>query len=147
MKQVIIILSLFSSVLLSCKKHLEPETHYYQVRMKTPPVEWRDSAFIIATKDPQLITEATQQLKLPVAQRKLVNGALLPGNAGYNRNAGHQFKWHFDESNWKFADASIEIFDGRPYSDVDADTRYWLHTMKRFAPWSSYIAKEIYQAD
>lgn len=131
-------------MLQGCKKNVEDkQLRYYQVGMKYTPEDWRDSAFVVATKNQNLIKEIEAQLKLPVAQRRMVTGALVPGNGGYNKNASHEFKWRFDENDWQFTDMSIEIYDGRPYSDVDSDTTYWLHTMKRFAPWSSYIAKEV----
>lgn len=129
---------------ISCKKDkAQVSLHYYEVGFNGVTDDWRDSSFIIATRDPVLIEQAAQQLLLPVAQRKIVNGRLLNGNGGYNKNAAHTFKWHFKESNWLLTDLSIEIYDGRPYSDVDSNLNYWLHTMKRFAPWGSYIKREI----
>ncbi len=102
--------------------------------IKNNTVEWRDSAFIVATANRELIQQIEAQLKQPVLQRKMVSGALALGNGGYNQNASHEFKWHFKEDEWELADATIEIYDGRPYSDVDADTTYWLHTVKRLVP-------------
>ena len=129
----------------SCKKESEPaaDLHYYEVGVKGNPADWRDSSFIIATNNPILISQIESQLLLPVDQRKIVNGQLVSGNGGYNKNSSHQFKWHFKEDNWELADFSIEIYDGRPFTDVDTDISYWLDTVKRFAPWSSYIKKEI----
>lgn len=130
--------------IISCKKDkTQLPLHYYEVGFKGIAADWRDSSFIIATNNPALIEQVEQQLTLPVAQRKIVNGRLLSGNGSYNKNATHHFKWHFKESDWSLTDLSIEVYDGRPYSDVDNDLNYWLNTMKRFAPWGSYIKREI----
>ncbi len=128
----------------SCKKDAAPAPlHYYEIGFRGNAAEWRDSSFIIATSNATLISQIEAQLNLPADQRKIVNGRLVSGNGGYNKNAGHAFKWRFKENDWQLADLSIEIYDGRPYSDVDTDMSYWLNTVKRFAPWGSYIKKEI----
>jgi hypothetical protein len=60
-------------------------------------------------------------------QRKNVTGALVAGNANYNKNSSHNFKWHFKENDWNLTEASIEIYDGRPYSDLDLNPAYcWI---------------------
>jgi len=141
---MICIIFLLLVMIYSCKKDSEAATlHYYEVGVKGSPADWRDSSFIIATNNSDLISLIDAQLFLPLAQRKIVNGELVSGNGGYNKNASHQFKWHFNEDNWELADFSVEIYDGRAFTDVDTDIRYWLDTVKRFAPWSSYIKKEI----
>ena len=128
----------------SCKKDSENSLlHYYEVGSKTNTADWRDSSFIVATANASLISEIEAQLSLSVSERKIVTGQLISGSGGYNKNASHQFKWHFKEDDWELTEISAEIFDGRPYSDVDTDTGYWLNTVKRFAPWSSYVKREI----
>ena len=128
----------------SCKKDSgHSPLHYYEVGFKSNTADWRDSSFIVATTNDSLISEIETQLSLPVSQRKIVTGQLIPGNGGYNKNASYEFKWRFKEDNWELTEISAEIYDGRPYSDVDTDTDYWLNTVKRFAPWSSYIKREI----
>ena len=128
----------------SCKKESETgKMHYYEVGVKGDVTEWRDSSFIIATNNKSLVAKIEAQLLVSVAQRQIVNGQLVSGNGGYNRNASHQFKWHFKEDDWDLTDFSVEIYDGRPCSDLDIETDYWLNTIKRFAPWGSYIKKEI----
>ena len=149
LKQLIAPKLLLSFILLlltatiSCKKDHVDNLTYYEVGMKHNPIEWRDSAFVVATANQELIQEIEVQLKLPVLQRKMVIGTLAPGSGGYNKNATHEFKWHFKEDDWGLAEITIEIYDGRPYSDVDTDTTYWLQSVKRFAPWDSYIRKKI----
>ena len=128
----------------SCKKDSQHSPlHYYEVGFKTSTADWRDSSFIIATTNASLISAIDTQLSLPVSQRKIVTGQLISGSGGYNKNASYEFKWRFKEDDWQFTEVSAEIFDGRPYSDVDTNIDYWLNIVKRFAPWSSYIKREI----
>jgi len=116
---------------------------YFEVGFKNKSAEWRDSSFVIATSNSGLIKEARAQLKLPVAKRKHITGELLAGDAGYNKNATHIFKWHLKEDSWQLVEISMELCDGRPYSDVDLNFDYWLNTVKVFCPWNSYIKREI----
>ena len=134
---------LLVTVTISCKKEHDDSLSYYEVGMKSHSDEWRDSSFVVATLNRELMQQIEAQLQQPVLQRKMVLGTLAPGSGGYNKNATHEFKWHFKENEWELAEFTIEIYDGRPYSDVDADTAYWLQTVKKFAPWSSYIRKKI----
>ena len=137
---------IFLAILLiatACKKDSHNQLRYYEVGMTNEPVDWRDSSFVVATANAQLIKEIDEQLKLPVAQRKIVNGALEAGSANYNNNSSHSFKWHINENDWNLTEVSIEIYDGRPYSDLDLNPAYWLDTVKRYAPWNSYIKREI----
>lgn len=128
----------------SCKKDLLPSNlRYYEVGFHGTAIDWRDSSFIVATADTALISQLQTQLSLPVQQRKILTGALEEGSGGYNKNGAHIFKWHFKEDNWQLTDLSAEIYDGRPFSDLDTDPDYWLNTLKRFSPWGSYIKKEI----
>jgi hypothetical protein len=127
----------------SCKKDCTSKLTYYEVGMNGTYKDWRDTSFVVATRDPEFIKQLNAQLKLPIEERQLVIGKLEAGSGGYNKNATHEFKWHFKEDDWQLADMTIEIYDGRPYSDVDSDIDYWLHTMTRFAPWSSYIKRKI----
>lgn len=120
-----------------------PGYRYFEVAKKMTPADWRDSSFVVATKDSLLLLQLDTQLTLPVGERKIVNGALAAGSGGYNKNASHTFKWHFQEDDWALADISAEIFDGRPYTDVDVNNSYWLDTVKRFAPWDFYVRKEL----
>ena len=139
-----IIISLLLISIFSCQKESAPSPlHYYEVGFKGTSADWRDSSFVIATNNPPLIAEIVSQLNLPAAQRKIVTGRLSSGSCGYNKNATHESKWHFKESDWHLTELSADIYDGRPYSDVDTDINYCLHSMKRFAPWSSYIEREI----
>lgn len=148
MKLYTLIFSAFMAlvVLLSCEKGEDDSQNgkvYFEVGFKNAVSDWRDSAFVVATSSPQLIQQAEAQLQLPVQQRQIVFGKLKAGSGGYNRNAAHIFKWHFKEDEWSFVDNTIEIYDGRPYSDVDSDTAYWLNTMTRYGSWGSYIRRRL----
>jgi len=130
----------------ACKKNAvkDPNLRYFEVGLDNGSPDWRDSSFVVATSNAALLLQIEAQLQLPIAQRKkIVNGSLVKGSGGYNKNSTHEFKWHFKENDWSLTDVSIEIYDGRPYSDVDKDLSYWLNTVKRFSPWSSYIKQEI----
>jgi hypothetical protein len=51
-----------------------------------------------------------------------------------------QWSWHADPDTAEFADAAIEICDGCP-ADIEADTAYWLGTVRRFCPWGASVAR------
>ena len=127
----------------SCKKDHNTSLRYFEVGIVDIPSNWKDSSFIVATTDPHLISQALAQLNLPISQRKILNGALRKGNGGYNVNGSHAFQWHFKEDDWHFTDFSIEIYDGRPHSDIDLHLDYWIDTVKRYSPWNSYIKCEL----
>lgn len=130
----------------SCKKNSTDDDvtyQYYEVGFKTTNADWRDTAFIVRTNNPQLIQQIEAQLALPVSSRQIVNGKLVAGSGGYNKNATHEFGWHFKEDDWQLADVTVEIYDGKPFTDVDQDLSYWLNTVQRFGAWSSYIRRKL----
>jgi glucose/arabinose dehydrogenase len=49
-----------------------------------------------------------------------------------------QWSWHVDPAVVSFADATIELCDGKP-SFVEADKDYWLNTVGNFCPWSAVV--------
>ena len=131
-----------------CKKEKEvpdeeDEYIYYEVGFKSNPSNWRDTAFVVRTDNQKLIQQADAQLALPVAERKIVFGTLAAGDGGYNKNASHVFNWHFKEDTWSLVDVTVEIYDGKPYTDVHLNIHYWLNTMTRFGAWGSYIKKKL----
>ena len=133
-------------VLSACQKEDSKDSTaytYYEVGFRSTHPEWRDTAFIVRTSNQQRIREADAQLALPVEARQLVAGKLVAGNGGYNKNASYSFGWHFDEADWQLVDMTIEIYDGRPYTDVDQDLAYWLNTVKRYGSWGSYIRRKL----
>jgi hypothetical protein len=139
---------IFTMILLAtsftgCKKDKDPMLRYFEVGTGNQSPDWRDSSFVVATSDETLIRQIEAQLQLPVNERKIVIGKLERGSGGYNKNSSHEFKWHFREDDWNLTDLSIEIYDGRPYSDLDLNIDYWIDTVKRFSPWSSYLKREL----
>ena len=138
-----ILLMLVTSLFMSCQKEVTQPLYYYEVGIRENHSDWRDSSFVVATRNPQLIEEIERELLLPVSGRKMIFGTVVPGSGGYNKNADHLFNWHLKEDEWELAERSAEIYDGRPYSDVDADIEYWTKKMTRYAPWNSYIKKRI----
>ena len=130
----------------ACRKEdskLHRSFTYYEVGFRTDNADWRDTSMVVATSDTTLIKQVDAQLALPVTQRKLVVGKLVAGSGGYNKNASHQFKWHFKEDDWQLADVTIEIYDGKPYTDVDVNFQYWMTNVQRFGAWSSYIKRKL----
>lgn len=119
--------------------------HYFEIGFKNlpPGVEWRDTSFVVAASDPVLLAEIAAELAKPVAERRHVSGSLAGGNGGHNRNGTFWFSWHFPVDQWSLADFSIEVCDGRPYTDVEQDTAYWIGNLGQFCPWSSYVRREI----
>ena len=140
---LIFVAALIIILIASCTKDKEKSLRYFEVGIKGSQEDWRDSSFVVATADQQLINTIMEQLKKPITARQIVMGELASGSGGYNKNAGYSFNWHFIENKWGLVDVSAEIYDGRAYSDVDKDPDYWLGTLKRFSPWGSYIKKEI----
>ena len=137
------LLTFFSVACKKEKSDSEKGYVYYEVGFKSGNADWRDTAFVVRTNSPQLIQKADVQLELPLDERQLVAGGLVSGSGGYNKNASHEFKWHFKEDDWNLVDVTIEIYDGKPYTDVDKDLSYWLETVKRFGSWGSYIKKKL----
>lgn len=131
------------TAIFACKKNSSQPLQYYEVGMKSASGDWRDSSFIVATSTPGSIKALDAQLTLPVAQRKMVFGRLVAGSGGYNKNASHEFAWHFKEDDWQLAELTAEIYDGQPHSDVDVNINYWVDTVKRFAPWQSYVKRKL----
>lgn len=137
-----VVIALLATV--SCKKDESTTARrYFEVGLHQAPQDWRDSSFIVATANPYLLYLIDEQLKLPVDKRSNVSGKLIEGSAGYNRNGGHWFSWHFDENDWQLVNLSVEIYDGSPHTDLDKNQGYWFGNLKRFAPWGSYIKREV----
>ena len=130
---------------LSCREDAaQPGSlRFFEIGFRSAPSDWRDASFVVATSNADLLSEIEAELAKPEAERRHVNGLLAAGDAGYNRNQAHVFKWHLDPEGWRLAELSIELCDGRPYSDVDLEFDYWLNTVKRFCPWGSFIKKEV----
>jgi hypothetical protein len=123
--------------------NMHAQMRFFQTATQSPGDNWLDSSFVVAASDPALLAEIDLELSKPVNERRHINGTIQAGNGGFNHNAGFWFSWHMPPNSWGLADFSIEVCDGRPFTDVESDTAYWLHNVGQFCPWSSYIAREI----
>jgi hypothetical protein len=94
-----------------------------------------------STNDPTVLADVDAQLALPDSLRlKHLNGPITHGTGDNNA----LYSWHFVPSAWQLADFSIELCDGRPLEDVEADTVYWIGTVGQFCPWSSFVKREVF---
>jgi Secretion system C-terminal sorting domain len=122
------------------------QTHYYEVGMNredSPPTEWRDSSFIVAASSPALVAQCDSQLALNVSLRQSVFGRPTLGNGGFNHNGSYWFHWCFPVDSFSFSDASIEICNGRPYSDVDLNLSYWVTSVKCYQSNPLVLKREV----
>ncbi len=108
-----------------------------------PHYEWRDTAFIACASQPQLIQEVLTELQKPLQDRRMISGPIAYGHGGHNHNGPHWFRWHFKPDEWILAEIAIELCDGRPYTDLDLNTSYWIEQVQRFCPWASAPLREI----
>jgi len=116
---------------------------YFEFRPACGHGNWQDTSFIAAASDAALIDTVLAELGKPFDERRFIGGPITGGNGGYNRNAGHWFKWHFIPDQWELADVATEVCDGCPYTDVDADTAYWISNIGHFCPWSGRLSREV----
>lgn len=116
---------------------------YFQFSIQCGHGEWRDTSVVAATSNPAVIAEVLADMQKPIAERKMISGQIDYGDGGYNHNAGHRFLWHFVPNQWELVEMAVEVCDGCPYSDLDADTAYWVGNIGYYCPWSSKVAKEV----
>lgn len=131
-----VIVAIFGALLASCGGGSDsgPETAVFAFRVDGLPAS---EEFRISTSSPPVIAQARAQLQLPVSERRLfASGSIRAGNAGHNL----AWSWHFADIS--LVETAIELCDGRP-SMVEADLSYWLSTVGRFCPWSSYVHAEL----
>lgn len=89
------------------------------------------------TTDAAVIAEVEKDLKVPIAQRRMITGPIATGNGGVNG----KWTWHFVPDQWTLAEMSIELCDGSP-SYVEAHRDEWIRDVKRYCPWSSGVLRE-----
>lgn len=119
------------------------QTRFFEFTTVCGHDNWQDTSFIAATSNPVLIDTVLANLARPMEMRKFISGAIAPGHGGHNHNADHSFLWHFIPDQWNLVELAIELCDGCPYSDVDADTLYWIQVVGQFCPWSSKPVREV----
>jgi len=104
---------------------------------------WQDTTFIASTSGQVVIDTVLANIARPLNQRNFINGPIDYGNGGHNHNASHWFLWHFIPNQWSLVELAMEVCDGCPYTDVDADTAYWVGTVGQFCPWSGRPVREV----
>ncbi|MCI5058500.1 MAG: T9SS type A sorting domain-containing protein [Flavobacteriales bacterium] len=119
-------------------------TRFFEFRTNCGHGNWQDTTFIAAATDQVLIDTVLAHLSRPLSQRKFIAGTIDYGDGGHNRNASHWFLWHFVPDQWGLVDASIEVCDGCPYSDLDSDTAYWVGSLGSFCPWTGLPVREVF---
>lgn len=104
---------------------------------------WQDTLFIAATSDTVVIDSVEANLAKPYNNRRFISGEIAHGDGGYNKNASHTFLWHFVPDKWQLVVIAIEACDGCPFSDVDADTAYWISTLQLYCPNGSKPVRDV----
>lgn len=136
------LLAVMLAVLVSFSGASQP-TRFFEFTTVCGHGNWQDTSFIAATSDQVVIDSVLANLERPILQRNFINGPIDYGNGGCNHNADHWFLWHFIPDQWNLVALAIEVCDGCPYSDVDADTAYWVGTIGQYCPWSGRPVREV----
>lgn len=136
-------LILLPFILISLSLANAQTTRYFQFTTECGHGNWQDTAFVAATSDQDVIDAVLANIALPIEERQFISGPIDYGNGGVNHNANHWFLWHFTPNEWSLADFAIEVCDGCPYTDVDADTAYWVGNLGQFCPWSGKPVREV----
>jgi len=141
MKKTILVMPLILTM--GIHVSLAQPTRYFEFTTQCGHGNWQDTSFIAATDDPVVIDTVLTDLDKPYEERRFISGQIDYGDGGYNHNAGHWFLWHFIPGQWELTEMAIEVCDGCPYSDVDADTAYWIGVLGLFCPWSGKPSREV----
>ena len=99
-------------------------------------IEVIDETFRVRIENPDLIAQARRILAGEEPQ-KIVTGSLAAGDGGFN----DPWSWHVVPETVGFAEAAIELCDGKP-SFVEDDLSYWLNTVGTYCPWSAQVIAE-----
>lgn len=100
---------------------LSAQMRFFQAGIRHETENWLDSSFVVAASDPALLAEIDLELSKPIDERRHINGPIQAGHGGFNHNADYWFAWHHTPNAWGLADFSIELCDGRPYTDVESN--------------------------
>ena len=118
-------------------------TRYFEFTTTCGHGNWQDTSFIASTSNQVVIDTVLANIARPLNDRKFIAGLIDYGNGGHNHNASHWFLWHFIPNQWNLAEVAIEVCDGCPYTDVDADTSYWVGNILQYCPWSGRPMREV----
>jgi|GEM_PF-757747 len=138
MKKITIFLFIMFAITLKSQT-----VRYFEFTTNCGHGNWQDTSFIAATSDQVVIDTVLANISRPLDERKFISGKITYGNGGHNHNANHWFLWHFIPNQWDLVELSIEICDGCPYTDVDANITYWIEVIGQFCPWSGRPVREI----
>ena len=111
----------FSLLLVLIGLSTQAQTKYYTVKRQTPvpPPDWRDSLFVVKVSDAAVQQDIANELAQPFDQRdQIVIADIASGDGGFNKNGTHCFNWHMIDDTIELADFTIELCDGRPYTDA-----------------------------
>lgn len=118
-------------------------TRYFEFITNCGHGNWQDTSFIASATDQSLIDTLLAELGKPLTQRRFIGGPITYGNGGFNHNAVHWFLWHFIPDQWVLTELAAEVCDGCPYTDIDADTAYWIGLLGMYCPWSGQPSREV----
>jgi hypothetical protein len=93
--------------------------------------------FVLRATSPAVVAQLDEALA--TGRVGVLGGSLRRGSGGFN--APHV--WHLDPSTVFVADLAIELCDGRPTSDLDADPDYWIDTVGSYCPWSARVVARL----
>jgi len=116
---------------------------YFEFNTNCGHGNWKDTSFIASTSNQVVIDSVLANIARPLNQRNFISGPITYGHGGHNHNASHWFLWHFIPDQCNLTDVATELCDGCPYSDVDADTAYWVGNIGQFCPWSGRPVREV----
>lgn len=140
MKKTVLILIVALTIGLYSKAQT---TRYFEFTTNCGHGNWQDSTFIASTSDLVVIDTVLANIARPLNQRGFISGDIIYGNGGHNHNASHWYLWHFIPNQWNIVEVAIGDCDGCPYTDLDADTSYWVGNIGHFCPWSGNPVREV----
>lgn len=118
-------------------------TRYFEFTTDCGHGNWQDSTFVASTSNQVVIDTVLANIAKPLNERKFISGSIDYGHGGHNHNATHWFSWHFIPDQWNLVDATVELCDACPYTDVDGNTSYWVDNVGQLCIWSGKPVKEI----
>lgn len=123
------------------------ETRYFQFRVFCGGDDWRDTSFVAAATNTDLINMVLAEIDRPFEERKFIIGDIAEGDGGFNFNGELRFNWHFVPDQWQLAEVAVEVCDGCPFTNVHQEPDLWQNNVGFFCPWTSKPVREITLTD
>lgn len=123
------------------------ETRYFQFRVFCGGDDWRDTSFVAAATNTDLINMVLAEIDRPFDERKFIIGDIAEGDGGFNFNGELRFNWHFVPDQWQLAEVAVEVCDGCPFTNVHQESDLWQNNVGFFCPWTSKPVREITLTD